>query len=557
MDEQNPINPIAPELPVAPVSTMPTPTPAAPAPAIAAPVMQPVSSPAPANFQPEPVAPVEQAPIPIMDQVLAQPTQFSAPEELETPPEKLAPATKEDIRGQLAELKGKETALYQELAEQAARGIPQDQLREYFTPQFSQIKQDMATLTNSLSKAVSAPVPTPQAPLLSPEEIDALAKPTEQQVKAELNTIVAPIQKQRAEALALDEIAKMREEADQRQELRQKELTEKFAQLDSKVRTQSFAEIFSGDSLGNKLLAGLSIALGGASQALTGAKSNPVIDFMNQMVEQQAQRDNLTRQEKDMLQKQVMEAGQQELRRLESATENAYRRDMIRMQQRGLDAKIGQINAQLMASLQQSLPNDMFSGRELTREEMLKARADKNLARQVVTLPNGKSFLATNANSASEFNKFATESLGALTNLEQYKDILESGNPFSLVDRGRAAALQQAIVGALRLPFTGPGVLTDTERGQLLKAIGDFGIIRLPYVEQAKVKQVMDSLKASTINKARLSGISGDIFPETFYKLSNEKAVKESDLVKAYKAKMPNLSEAQILKVIQTQIPKL
>ena len=413
------------------------------------------------------------------------------------------------------------------------------------------------------TQVAEAILPQPEmpvgAPILRPEEIDSIAQPTTQQVDKIVAKVAAPLQQFRAESLALDKVEELRKEMDQRQQAREADLKAQFDKMDAQVRQQSFGEIFKGGSTGDKLLAALSIALGGASQALTGARTNPAIDFMNQLVEQQAQKDQLTNQQKEMLRKQVYDAGALEAKRLEDATNNAFRKDQLRLQQQELAIKAGEIQAKLEAELNKNQNlGGIFSGKELTPEQLMQVRADKNLSRNLVTLPNGKAYLANNARAAGEFDKFATESFNALANLQKYMNLAKSGSKLSLKDQAEAKSLQQAIVGALRLPFTGPGVLTDTERAQLLQAIGKpLGWMTLRSMETKKIQTVVDALKANTINKARLSGVSGDIFDDVrFYKLG-DKAVREDDLVKAYQQKMPNLSEDKIRLAIQRQVPTL
>lgn len=444
-------------------------------------------------------------------------------------------------------------------------GVPQYPPVLPDTGQTSQYAVQDPTAQQKLSDFI-APPQVADAPLLTEADLaalpepaaNALTAPTSDQIALEFQKLSQPLQQERARFEALDKIDALRAEADARQAEREKQLNTTLKGIDDRVRSKSLAEIFQGGSLGQKIGAAFAVLAGGVSQGLTGAKSNPVLDYMDKIVDQQSAKDKLSMEEKEALRKQVYEQGQNELKKLENATQNAYRKDQLSLMSQELELKKQELYAKLRANVASQIPPDAFSGRELKRDELLKLKQNEKLAERLITLPNGKAFMGNSDTDAKEFKKLATESLNALSLLEQYRKIGDKGSSFSLTDRAKAYALKQAIVGALRLPFTGPGILTESERNQLIKTLGDpLAFTTLRPIELSKIDQVADALKANTVNRARLSGVTGDVFDDAKYYNLNGKAVREDKLVQMYQQKLPGLSEQQIKAAISKTIPGL
>jgi len=433
------------------------------------------------------------------------------------------------------------------------------------TGQTSQYAIQDPAAQQKLSDFVNPPQ-VANAPLLTNEDLatlpeqaaDALTSPTSDQIALEFQKLSQPYQQARARFDALDKIDALRIESEKRQAEREEQLNTALKGIDDRVRSKSLAEIFQSGSTGQKIGAAFAMLAGGVSQGLTGAKSNPVVDFMDRIVEQQSAKDKLSMSEKEALRKQVYQQGQNELKKLESATQNAYRKDQLSLMSQELDLKKQELLIKLKANVASQMPADMFSGRQLKPDEVLKAKQDKNVSERLITLPNGKAFLANNDSDAKEFKKFGSEALNALTLLEKYRNIGAKGSQFSLTDRAQADSLRQALIGALRLPFSGPGAMTQTDIENIIKALGDpLALTTVNGIELTKIDQVADALRANTINKARLSGVTGEVFDDAKYYNLNGKAVREDKLVQMYQQKLPNLSEQQIKAAISKSIPGL
>lgn len=407
--------------------------------------------------------------------------------------------------------------------------------------------------------AVAAPAqPSPQLPTIQiPEEqITVASTPTPEEVQKKVDDITTPIKKAKADIAAADKVNQQQREENDKQLKMQQEVDAKIQEIDNRVRTKSLPEIMRDGSTGDKFRAVLAITIGGISQALMGGKSNPAIDMFNQIAEQQALKDKLSQEEKESLRKNLFQQAELELRKLEQKTNDEYRKQQIEMQRKQLAAESKNIEDKLKAQIaQQQLSASKFSGRALTPQQ--EATLTMEERRNIVHLPDGRRVLAQSYEDANEFKKSATEIGGALTALEELQKLGQKGSKFSLKDRARAQSLVTKVVGGLRLPYTGPGVLTDSEREMLINTLGNpLAFFSLRSVEMAKLNQVKDDLLANLQNNAKVRGINEQVTPSKFYNV-NGKAVRESDLVNAYKQKTPGLSDQQIISAIRKTIPEL
>lgn len=116
---------------------------------------------------------------------------------------------------------------------------------------------------------------------------------------------------------------------------------------------------------------------------------------------------------------------------------------------------------------------------------------------------------ASNKNLAEEFTKANTELTGALDGINRIKQLTNGFNKVTdLATRRKIEAERQALVGNLRLPFTGPGILNDSERAMLEKIIGDPSrILSLNKLEAASMAQVETKLRADQAKRAKMSGL--------------------------------------------------
>lgn len=394
------------------------------------------------------------------------------------------------------------------------------------------------------------------APILSAQDIDALSMPTEQQVSSKIDSLTSPLRESRATALALDSLGNLQRKSEERLQQLQQATDERLNELNNNVRERSLNNILQSGSLGEKFGAALAVLAGGIGSALRGQAGNPVIDYFDKIAEQQARKDKLTQDEREALRMNLYRQGQVELQKMEQATNNAYRKDSIKLQYAALKQQEDNIRLKLSEKLQQQVADSSkWSGKALRPEQEAGLKIEER--RNIVTLPNGSRVLTQSYEDANKFKEKASEIYNALGTIDELKEIAKKGSKFSLEDRARANSMITKIVGALRLPYTGPGVMTDSEREVLIKTLGSpLAIFSLRSVENAKLDQVAKDLQANLASEAKLRGINERVVPTKFFNV-NGRAVPEDELIKAYQAKMPNMSPDRIKMAIQKTLPEI
>ena len=120
------------------------------------------------------------------------------------------------------------------------------------------------------------------------------------------------------------------------------------------------------------------------------------------------------------------------------------------------------------------------------------------------------------ANKVKEYISDAQDSLDGLNELLTYVDkvtIFEQGAlnlPAAIFseDRAKADSLRDRLVGKLRIEFFGPGVMTDQERAQAKKILGDpNAFFTTDNRERAKIRSLIMKLNYGVRNKLRADGV--------------------------------------------------
>jgi hypothetical protein len=121
------------------------------------------------------------------------------------------------------------------------------------------------------------------------------------------------------------------------------------------------------------------------------------------------------------------------------------------------------------------------------------------------------------ANKVKEYVANAQQTIDGLNDLIGYVDkvsFLEQGtfNPFGALfsqDRAEAESLRDRLVGNLRIEFFGPGVMTDQEREQAKKILGDPNrLFTTDQREIAKIRNLMMKVNYGVRQKLRSDGVA-------------------------------------------------
>lgn len=127
-------------------------------------------------------------------------------------------------------------------------------------------------------------------------------------------------QAQAVEAQAADEELERKEAA---------ALEARIAEIDAQPQVRNLAQVFDKGSFGEKIGAALSLMAGGIAQGMLGLKSNPALDTINALVEQQAAKNKLNAEEKASLRKQFYDNILLRLKKKEALVDNELKRSQI------------------------------------------------------------------------------------------------------------------------------------------------------------------------------------------------------------------------------------
>lgn len=346
----------------------------------------------------------------------------------------------------------------------------------------------------------------------APAQLAASVQPSaEEQAQAD-QTIQQPVSQAIADHKATtgaqrDLQAEFHRQLDQEEALA-KQTQDAINKQDDFVRQKSLPEIMQRGSFGDKLQASIALLLGGVSQGLTGAKSNPVMDFIDKQVAAQAEKDKLSQENKLALKKQLLDVAQLRLQNLAHKSEDLYHRQSIEQEAQKISVLREKVEGdqKLKASVgQQKLSvaqarQDAFNGKPLTDTTWM----TKNDWTQVVTGPDGQQYMAkASPGAVAKFNTQKDAISGALDSIKQINQLAANYTPgvptIQNINLGKQIkTLQDTLVGGLKGDFFGNARLTLPEIDIINKAKGDLTkVLAVPGAERAKFNTIESTLKRS------------------------------------------------------------
>jgi hypothetical protein len=118
----------------------------------------------------------------------------------------------------------------------------------------------------------------------------------------------------------------------------------------------------------------------------------------------------------------------------------------------------------------------------------------------------------SNINKVKAYLADAQDSIDGLTDLYSYFDkisIVDQAAPIFSVDAAEAQSLRDRLVGKLRIEFFGPGVMTDQERAQAKKILGDpNALLTTDSREKPKILKLIMKLNYGVRDKLRRDGVA-------------------------------------------------
>lgn len=389
---------------------------------------------------------------------------------------------------------------------------------------------ELPTLTADSSRnpapATGMSAPAPAVHPVVAEVIDKATTPTQNEVDQRAEELKQPIKAVKTEQAA---VAKAHADTQESDDKEKQAIQQRIVDIDNRVRSKSLAEIMSSGSFGQKMQAGIAVMLGAVSQGLTGAKTNPVLDYLNQVTEQQAQKDKLSLEEKQSLQKQLLGIAEVKLKNFEAASTDVYRRaqaaearaniELIRSKigNSQLEQAQGKALSQALAQLESPIPAatpEIAKKNERTQEilrilDQSNPKQAENLRARTVNLPNGEIAIANkDPETVKNFNIQVRPTyempLNALRDLERFA---RTASRLDVKDRGLIESKLARAAGLLRIPYTGPGVFTEDEYRRILKTIGDPKASVFQMVEFAKLRDNIARLSEDLNTHSQAIGV--------------------------------------------------
>lgn len=253
------------------------------------------------------------------------------------------------------------------------------------------------------------------------------------------------------------------------------------------------SRIYNSMGTGNRVMAGISLLLGGISQGLTGAKSNPAMDVINNAVDRDidAQKAELGKKQnllsvnlheygtlKDALaatKMQIMTVAQTQVNMAAAKAGSKQALAAAQMFNADIDLKMATIKNQLAAS--QAMNEKLNQPGGLSYKDV--AKLNQDLQDKMVQLPNGNYMPAFNKESASKVKDIQSEIYRVKDTLTQARKFMEQGSSLPLTDRNKLAkTINQRVLGELKSKaMLDLGALTESDL-QLLEplvpSVGDF-----------------------------------------------------------------------------------
>lgn len=363
-------------------------------------------------------------------------------------------------------------------------------------------------------------VPSPDEFGLSVTKIDELSDPSKQKA-------VEPQAQQLEEQEELARVAKEQEKALKTQEAQnmgtQKAVmdieTQKQSKYDEAIQLVNEQDsqmdaidpnrFWNSKSTFEKILGTIAIGMGAAG---AGNGPNKAYEIIKDAINRDMDAQKITGDQKLAKQANALKRVGLEIEKFEAMSKDQERKANLQVAAQ----KLAQEREGILSTLanKKAIASAVTSGDGLSPEEAELVLTDQSMVDRKVVLPNGRIKLALNKASADKFN---TENVEYKKSLNLTRSLKELAGELSLGDKLTPARFNslkteskqvaQALVGQLRLPMTGPGILTDHEREILIQdVIGDPTTVwKRPQVikdQVASLERILQTLQGSNYEAA-------------------------------------------------------
>lgn len=333
---------------------------------------------------------------------------------------------------------------------------------------------------------------------------------------------------------ANDELEKLEAQRLAKEEERQKALDAEMNNLKSTIDEVQNAKVdpnrfWNSKSTGQKVMAGLGMILAGIGGGMTGRGGNAALDVINNAIQNDidAQKTEIEKLKSIGSMKQnlygMMRDRFGDERQAEAAAKAAYfqRVEMqlkemaTRYQAPEIQAKAEQALGQLQVMKNAAiLQFEQAAGKKTAIKLAGGEQLPDGVDIESLTEDQRKRYvpgfgLATTYEGAKELRTLGATVSDINNSLDQL--IQFTNKPISKIsptDKSNAETLSAMLVGALRLPITGPGALSDGERELLQKIVANpTDIFKLPSTARASLNKIKEKMNFRLNSTAKANGI--------------------------------------------------
>ncbi len=225
---------------------------------------------------------------------------------------------------------------------------------------------------------------------------------------------------------------------------------------------------------GSRIIAGIAMAIGGGD-----LKNNPAFQIIDKAIDRDLASQKLDQEKRLAIKTNALKRAETEISRFTALSKDEERKQAARALQ--LQVQQAQAATQQEFLMRRQIAHAITGSGGITPEQAYTIDPKGEMRENLIPLPNGNLIAATDKESAKKFKEWYTATNNAMGLVpvlkQQVQDLslLDKAAPFGLSsDKNKIQATISDLVGQLRLPFTGPGILSDTEYKRLVKdVIGD------------------------------------------------------------------------------------
>lgn len=405
------------------------------------------------------------------------------------------------------------------------------------------------TASGRVTKVATTPDPD-----VVEKKVDEIMEPEREEASDEVAKEVAAAEREELQQQALERIKREVELKNEAQAA--------VDASDAEVRFKSLPQIFAEGTFGQKLGTALALLIGGVSQGLTGAKTNPVMDMLDRLAQQQADKDKLSLEQRESLRKIIYEEADAQIRRMQANTNDEYRKDQMQIARDRLNQASQEIGQeQTAAAATKARSARLNFGKRLTVDDiasLTNEQQNRKITLERLDPATGypMQVLADSPRAAEAYRAYAQDVSTSTATIDELVKLADDPTAFvNFLQKGNAKMLQEALVGALRLPFKGPGSLQLQEQKDLREiAVDPTALFSVRSWSKARLLKLKNHLNTRLQAVAKTSGINEPVTPQVL-RVVNKQVVPEDAIFAAAKKKNPDISTEKLLELIDKQYP--